>query len=128
MDSIRLVENLYSEAVALDPAFALARARLSATLAYRYHDFEPNEAVRRRARAEAEEALRLQPNLGEGYIARALCLYWTENNYEAALRELETAARLLPNAAEVARHCGLYPAATRTLEGSACRFGTGPCT
>jgi serine/threonine protein kinase/Flp pilus assembly protein TadD len=103
LDSIRMVENLYSEAVALDPAFALARARLSATLAYRYHDFEPNEAVKRRARAEAEEALRLQPNLGEGYIARALCLYWTENNYEAALRELETAARLLPNAAEVAR-------------------------
>jgi serine/threonine protein kinase len=66
LDSIRMVEHLYSEAVALDPAFALARARLSATLAYRYHDFEPNQAVKRRARAEAEEALRLQPNLGEG--------------------------------------------------------------
>src|SRR5436190_3597999 len=59
LDRTRIVENLYSEAVALDPDFALARAQLSATLAFRYHDFEPNDAVKTRARAEAEEALRL---------------------------------------------------------------------
>ncbi len=106
LDRTRIVENLYSEAVALDPDFALARAQLSATLAFRYHDFEPNDAVRTRARAEAEEALRLQPNLGEGYVASALCLYWIENNYEAALRELETAGRLLPNAVEVEEFSG----------------------
>jgi serine/threonine protein kinase len=106
LDRTRIVENLYSEAVALDPDFALARAQLSATLAFRYHDFEPNEAVSTRARAEAEEALRLQPNLGEGYVARALCLYWMDNNYEAALRELETAARLLPNTVEVEEFSG----------------------
>jgi serine/threonine protein kinase len=106
LDRTRIVENLYSEAVALDPDFALARAQLSATLAFRYHDFEPNDAVKTRARAEAEEALRLQPNLGEAYVARALCLYWMENNYEAALRELETAARLLPNAVEVEEFSG----------------------
>jgi serine/threonine protein kinase/Tfp pilus assembly protein PilF len=107
LDSIRSCENLFSEAITLDPGFALAHARLSGLLAYRYHDFEPSEAIKIRARAEAEEALRLQPNLGEGYLARGLCLYWTENNYEAALRELETAARLLPNDAEVEGHASI---------------------
>ena len=101
LDSIRICENLLSEAIALDPGFALAHARLSSLQAYCYHDFEPSEAIKIRARAEAEEALRLQPNLGEGYLARALCLYYTENNYEAALRELETAARMLPNNTDV---------------------------
>jgi len=101
LDSIRMSENLLSEAIALDPGFALAHARLSGLQAYRYHDFEPSEAIKIRARAEVEEALRLQPNLGEGYLARALCLYYTENNYEAALQELQTAARLLPNNADV---------------------------
>ena len=101
LDSIRISENLLSEAIALDPGFALAHARLSGLQAYRYHDFEPSEAIKISARAEVEEALRLQPNLGEGYLARALCLYYTENNYEAALRELQTAARLLPNNADV---------------------------
>ena len=79
-------------------------ARLSSTLRTATRISSLTKAVERRARAEAEEALRLQPNLGEGYAARALCLYWTERNYEAALRELErAAARLLPNSAEVAR-------------------------
>ena len=85
--------KLYTEAIALDPKFALAHARLSATLAYSHFYFTPTEEIARRARAEADEALRLRPDLGEGHLARALCFYWTQKDYESALRELENAAR-----------------------------------
>ena len=93
--------DLYTQAVALDPGFALAHARLAVVLAHLYLDFQPTEEMAKRARSEAEESLRLQPNLGEGHHARAMCLYWTQKNYEAALRELEIAGRLLPNNSDV---------------------------
>ena len=101
LQDYQMADQLYTQALALDPGFALAHARLSQTLAYVYLNFQPNEGTKIRARTEAEAALRLQPDLGEGRLAYALCLYWTEKNYDAALRELEVAARLLPNDAEI---------------------------
>jgi TolB-like protein/class 3 adenylate cyclase len=106
-------ERLYTKALALDPGFALAHARLSITLAYTYQNFQPTEEIKKRARAEAEEALRLQSDLGEGRLAHGLCLYWTEKNYDAALHELELAARLLPNDAEI----DLFESAIRRRQG-----------
>jgi TolB-like protein/Tfp pilus assembly protein PilF len=93
--------ELYEQAIALDPGFASAHARLSAVLAHIYLDFQPTDAIAKRARAEAEEALRLQPDLGEGHHARAMCLYWIDKNFEPALRELEVAATFLPNNADI---------------------------
>jgi serine/threonine-protein kinase len=101
LQSVRAQERLFGQAVALDPDFALAHARLSQVLAYIYHDFDPTEETRQRARAAAETALRLQPNLGEGHFAHALCLYYTEKDYEGAVRGFAKAALLLPNRAEV---------------------------
>ena len=93
--------ELYTRAITLDPDFALAHARLATTLAYTYLNFQPTDEIKRRARMEAETALRLQPDLGEGHLAYGLCLYWTEKEYEAALQELEIARRLRPNDAEI---------------------------
>jgi TolB-like protein len=101
LQDYQMADRLYTQAVTLDPAFALAHARLSAALAYVYLNFQPTDEIKSRARAEAEEALRLQPDLAEGRLAYGLCLYWTEKNYAAALRELEIAGRLLPNNVEV---------------------------
>jgi serine/threonine-protein kinase len=101
LQNVRAQERFFEQAVALDPDFALAHARLSGTLAYIYHDFDPTEETRRRARAAAQTALRLQPNLGEGHFADALCLYYTEKDYEGAVRGFAKAAHLLPNRAEV---------------------------
>ena len=92
--------RLYTEAIDLDPSFA-SRARLSASLAFIYQQFQPTTAKRDRARAEAEEALRLRPDLGEAHLARALCFYWLDKNYDAALRELALASRFLPNDSDV---------------------------
>jgi serine/threonine-protein kinase len=101
LQDYQMADRLYTQALALDPGFALAHARLSAALAYIYINFQPTEENKNRAKAEAETALRLQPNLAEARLAYGLCLYWTEKNYEAALRELELADRLLPNNSEI---------------------------
>ncbi|HEX8279873.1 MAG TPA: tetratricopeptide repeat protein [Chthoniobacterales bacterium] len=92
---------LYGQAIALDPDFALAHARLSAALSYSHLYFKPTAEIASRARAEADESLRLRPDLGEGHLALALWFYWTQKDYDGALRELEIAGRLAPNDVEV---------------------------
>jgi len=105
--------NLYEQAIKLDPKFALAHARLSATASVIYHFFEPTETWKQRADAEGLESLRLQPNLGEGHLALGLYHYYIEGDYDAALRELALAAEVLPNDGDV----GLYIAAVQRRRG-----------
>jgi TolB-like protein/Flp pilus assembly protein TadD len=105
--------NLYDQAIKLDPKFALARARLSATTSNVYHFYEPIEPWKQKAYTEALESLRLQPNLGEGHLALGLYHYYMEGDYDAALRELQLAAQALPNDGDV----GLYTAAVLRRRG-----------
>ncbi len=105
--------NLYDQAIKLDPKFALARARLSATTSGVYHFYEPIEAWKQKAYTQALESLRLQPNLGEGHLALGLYHYYMEGDYDAALRELHLAAEALPNDGDV----GLYTAAVLRRRG-----------
>ncbi|HEX4666008.1 MAG TPA: protein kinase [Chthoniobacterales bacterium] len=93
-------QALYSQAIALDPGFALAHARRGAVLGFLYRFRGPSEELKENAYAEVEEALRLRPDLGEAHLARALCLYRIDRDYNRALPELETAHRLLPNDTE----------------------------
>ena len=113
LQDYQTAQNLYRQALALDPGFALAHAKLAACLAYYYLNFEPTARIHDEALAEANEALRLRPDSGEGKLAHALCLYWTEKNYGAAPQELEVAARLLPGNAEV----DLFTGAIRRRQG-----------
>jgi TolB-like protein/Flp pilus assembly protein TadD len=105
--------NFYDQAIKLDPKFALAHARLSATASVMYHFFEPTENWKQKADAEALESLRLQPNLGEGHLALGLYHYYIEGDYDAALRELKLAGEVLPNDGDV----GLYIAAVQRRRG-----------
>src|SRR5918996_1118873 len=105
--------QLYEQAIALDPHFALAHARLSAVNSTIYHWFEPTEALKQKARTEAQQSLRLQPDLGEGHLAMGLYFYYEEANYEEALREFDLAARALPNDGDV----GLFIAAVKRRQG-----------
>lgn len=105
--------RLYEQAIVLDPRFALAHARLSATYSTIYHWFEPTETLAQKAHAEAMEAERLQPNLGEGHLALGLYLYYVKSDYEQALREMDLAARALPNDGDV----GLFIAAVQRRQG-----------
>jgi TolB-like protein len=113
LQDFRSAAHFYEQAIALDPNFALAHARLSAVTSQIYHWFEPTEANKQKAHAEAMESLRLQPNLGEGHAALGLYLYYEEADYEGALRELRTAAEALPNDGDV----GLYIAAVLRRQG-----------
>jgi TolB-like protein/Flp pilus assembly protein TadD len=96
--------NLYDHAIKLDPNFALAHARLSATANLVYHFYEPTEIWKQKAQIEALESLRLQPNLGEGHLALGLYHYYVEGDYDAALRELALAAKALPNDGDVSHY------------------------
>ena len=105
--------GLYQQAIALDPKFALAHARLSIATSTIYHFYQPTEPWKEKAHAEALESLQLQPNLGEGHLALGLYHYYMEGDYDAALRELGLAANALPNDGDV----GLYTAAIEKRRG-----------
>lgn len=93
-------DQLYAQAIALDPTFALAAARASIQNSRMYAiGRDPTRKVR--ARAQAEEALRLSPALGEAHLALGLCFYRIDKNYEAALQELSKAAATSPNDPEI---------------------------
>lgn len=93
---------LYSQAIALDPGFALAHARRGATLAFLYRFRGPSEELKQEAHAEIAEALRLNPKLAEAHLDKGLSFYRIERDFDRALPELEIAQRLLPNDTEAA--------------------------
>jgi TolB-like protein/DNA-binding winged helix-turn-helix (wHTH) protein/Tfp pilus assembly protein PilF len=95
-------EKIYMQAIALDPGFALAYAQASILNSWSVDD----RARKAKARAQAEEALRLSPALGEAHMALGLCLYWGEKKYDAALKEFEVAAATSPNNAEIHGYIG----------------------
>ena len=100
-------EQLFVQATALDPGFALAYARASIINNGLYTAVTSDHRARKaKARAQAEEALRLSPNLGEAHMALGLCLYWGDKKYNAALKEFEVAAATSPNNAEVYIYVG----------------------
>ncbi len=94
--------KLYREAIEHDPKFALARARLSLRISSQ-QIFNSVSPEGKEALAQAEEALRLNPNLGEARIALAGYRLWCQSEFEPALAELARAEELLPNSSEVWR-------------------------
>src|SRR5947208_6694119 len=56
LQDFRSAVNLYDQAIKLDPKFALAHARLSATICNLYHFYEPTEPWKQKAHAEALES------------------------------------------------------------------------
>jgi TolB-like protein/Flp pilus assembly protein TadD len=94
-------EQLFERATKLDPNFAEAFAGLAWIDNWMYHTFDPTAARKEKARAAAEEALRLQPNLPEAHLALGFYYYYCERDYQNALREFAIAKLSLPNSAEV---------------------------
>src|SRR6266496_3930375 len=94
-------EQLYARAVELDPKFALALARYSQLESWIFHIFDPTRERRQKARALAEQALQLQPDLPEAHLAMGFSYYYGDNNYDAAQKEFEIARRGFPNESEV---------------------------
>jgi TolB-like protein/Tfp pilus assembly protein PilF len=125
-DDSRKAEQLYEEAIKLDPNFAAAFACLSMVDSWAYHTFDPIPARREKARFAADEALRLQPALPEGHLALGFSYYYGDRDYEHALAEFEIAKRDLPNEAQaymaigaLQRRQGKWAESTGNLEKSA---------
>jgi TolB-like protein/Tfp pilus assembly protein PilF len=94
-------EQQFERATALDPKFAGAFAALAWIDDWIYHTFDPTPARKEKARAAAEEAIRLQPDLPEAHLALGFYYYYGERDYQRALREFAIAKKSLPNSAEV---------------------------
>jgi len=119
-------EQLYARAIELDPKFALALAWYSQLESWIVHTFDPTRERREKARALADQALQLQPDLPEAHLALGFSQYYGDNNFEAALKEFEIAQRGLPNDAEgylalgaIQRRLGKWSESTASLEKAA---------
>src|SRR5919204_4221198 len=93
-------EQMYQRAIELDTNFALALACYSTLESWIVHSFDRASERREKARALAQRALGLQPELAEAHLALGYSYYYGDNNYDAALNEFEIARRGLPNEAD----------------------------
>ena len=90
--------ELYASAIAADPAFALAYARLSYLKSKaRWTGAEFGVQYLSDAQTAAAQALVLQPNLPEAHLAMGYVHYWGHRNYAPALAEFAIARASLPN-------------------------------
>lgn len=103
LEEYRRAVQLYSEAIKLDPNFALAYAHLASTYAEIFHFHEPLPAWKEKAEQAAQTALRLEPNLSEAHFALGQYAYWLDGDYERALAEFAQAQELAPNNATIGR-------------------------
>jgi serine/threonine protein kinase len=100
--------DLLNRAVARDPSFFNAYCLLGHThdlLYFLGYDHTPARLAL--AEAAIEAAFRIRPDAGEAHLARAQNLYQGYLDYDAAMAELEVAAKTLPNNASVFRLKGL---------------------
>ena len=119
-DALRLID----EAIKRDPQFALAYG-----LASRLHSelfwfgYDKSASRLEKAKAAADAALELQPDLGEAHLAKAFYYYYGFRQYDVAEKHVSAAVRAIPNDADVlntagaiARRGGRWNAAVSTLE------------
>jgi TolB-like protein/DNA-binding winged helix-turn-helix (wHTH) protein/cytochrome c-type biogenesis protein CcmH/NrfG len=92
----------YQQAIARDPHFALAFARLSYLESHAYWlDIDHTPPRAEAGQRAAEQALALDPELAQAHLAMGYAYYYGHRNYDAALGEFERALRDLPNNADI---------------------------
>ncbi len=97
---LETARNMFTLAVEADPEFSLAFATLSNTLCYQYLFYDRGSTRLPDARAAADEALRLDPDLAEAHLARAFYHYLRYEN-ELAWDAMALAEVGLPGAGEI---------------------------
>jgi TolB-like protein/Flp pilus assembly protein TadD len=116
----------YREAIQLDPSYALALADLSIALTVYTSDFARGQAVRDgfdAARADAQRALALTPDLARAHVALARNLELGSLDFVQADAEYHRALALAPSDARTLQVYGMFAALMgRADEGvAACR-------
>jgi TolB-like protein/Tfp pilus assembly protein PilF len=125
--SLKAALPLYRQAVGMDADFALAFARLSyveSELAWLNGGggLDVKQLVAQ-ARSDAEQALRLAPDLAEAHLAIGYSEYYGRSDYAAARKAFDAALALRPNDADalgargyVERREGRFDAAVASLQ------------
>jgi TolB-like protein/Tfp pilus assembly protein PilF len=90
-ESLQKMADAYSRAVELDPSFALAWGSLSVVQTLRYATYDPTAARLADAKRALDNAMKLQPDLGEAWFALGLYRYRALNDYQGALKAFEEA-------------------------------------
>ncbi|MDQ3116063.1 MAG: tetratricopeptide repeat protein [Verrucomicrobiota bacterium] len=99
--------DLYQQALSKDPSFALAAAMLAQAHMRTYWELpDRSEARLASAKAAADKALALQPDLGEAHVALGTYWYYGHRDYTQALQQLDLARKSLPNSATIELYVG----------------------
>jgi len=109
----------YAQATELDPRYALAWSELARAwtiLGAFYVMGEPAHEAYVKARAAADRALALSPNLAAAHVARAEVLEYADFDWRGAEAEFRRALALAPNDAEAKFYFGVQLAAIGELE------------
>jgi TolB-like protein len=97
----------YQQAIARDPSFALAMARLAECRLSQHWFVETfTEAELAEVKRTAEQALTLAPDLAETHVSQGLFYYYGYRQYEQALAEFARALQLQPNNAQALEYSG----------------------
>ncbi len=126
--SVRKALGFYEQAVALDPGFAQAWARVSPANSLLYVNSTPTPALAERARQAGEKAVALAPNRPEGYLALGNYERLVSVDYHRALEQYEKGLRVAPGDASASQGNGACRAGPRTLGcgGGALQAGGAP--
>ena len=101
--SLRKALGFYEQAVALDPGFAHAWARVSAATSSLYFNATPSPELSERARQAAEKAIALTPNDPEPYRAMGRYRRLVLADLRGAREQFARGRTLAPGSAELAR-------------------------
>ncbi len=98
-DGFSRATALFEEAIERDPHFALPHVGLAALLIFQATGFgtQPPRVIMPQARAAAESALSLSPDLPEGHLARGLIHLFHTWDFDAARTAIERALELSPS-------------------------------
>jgi len=114
-------------AVARDPAFALAHAILSFVCTKRHFETDPRRSWLEKAEFHCQRALELDPTLAEGHVAKAFLLWGPSKNFQhiEAIAELKRALALQKNLPHAYNRLGTILAHIGLLDHSRAMFERG---
>jgi TolB-like protein len=110
-ESLQAVIATFTEAVRLDPGYALASAGRSLALAAYADSFATGPAIREyfdKALADASRTIRLAPELAEGHLALAVFSEHGKLDFTQASAEFERALALAPGNAQALASFGRF--------------------
>ncbi|MDH3291608.1 MAG: protein kinase [Gemmatimonadota bacterium] len=94
-NTVHHAREMFEQAIAIDPGYALAHAGLADTCSFLFMYFEGSPGILDEAERASRRALELAPDLAEAHASSGLALALSKR-YDEAEAEFETAIRLNP--------------------------------